>query len=89
MANILSEPFIAYYEYIKSSGLEKADNELSLFRYADNLNANIYLDIALGLRNSVNQSELSHFERGELKSKGSPPELHNFESNIVLFIIRC
>jgi len=82
-AGINSEPGLAYLEYVESSGLEKADNELSLFRSADNLNANIYLDIALGLRDSVDQTEVNKFETGELKSRDYPQRLHHFESNIV------
>jgi hypothetical protein len=68
---------------MESSGIDNADNELSLFRAADNLNPNIYLDIALGLRSVVNQHEVDKFKNGELKSADIPLKLSHFETNIV------
>lgn len=82
-ADILSEPSMAYHEYMETSGIDNADNELALFRAADNLNPNIYLDIALGLRSFVKQSEVGKFKNGELKSVDMPPKLRHFEANIV------
>ncbi|WP_022947327.1 hypothetical protein [Methylohalobius crimeensis] len=83
-SGIMSEPSMAYHEYMESSGLEKADKELSLFRSADNLNANIYLDIAIGKRSSVPDAELVPYEAGELVNAEIPPKLRHFENNIVI-----
>ncbi|WP_442498808.1 hypothetical protein [Methylobacter sp. sgz302048] len=82
-ADILSDPGLAYNEFMDSAGLSTADTELALFRSADNLDANIYLDIALGLRSSVPPGAVPHFESGELQSKTIPPKLKPFERNIV------
>ncbi|MBA3755406.1 MAG: hypothetical protein H0X02_03915, partial [Nitrosomonas sp.] len=82
-AEILSEPSIAYHEYMDTVDLVTADTELALFRSADNLNANIFLDIALGLRTSVPQDVVPHFSSGELKNKNIPEKLKYFERNII------
>lgn len=82
-SEILSEPSMAYHEYMESSGLEKADKELSIFRFADNLNANIYLDIATGVRSSVPASEIESYGAGELVSADIPSKLRHYEANIV------
>ena len=82
-SEIMSEPSIAYHEYIESAGLEKADKELSVFRSADNLNANIYLDIAIGKISSVPDSDLVSYEAGELVNAELPPKLRHFENNII------
>ena len=83
-ANIESEACMAYHEYIDINGIDKADNELASFRTADNLNANIYLDIALGKLNVISSSDLSVFEKGELLGAQLPERLALFEKNIVI-----
>ncbi|OUR59857.1 hypothetical protein A9Q74_15895 [Colwellia sp. 39_35_sub15_T18] len=83
-ANIESEACMAYHEYIDVNGIDKADNELASFRTADNLNANIYLDIALGKLNVISSSDLSVFEKGELLGAQLPERLALFEKNIVI-----
>lgn len=82
-AEVLSEPSIAYHEFIDAAGLATADTELALFRCADNLDANIYLDVALGKRSSVPLNEITHFKSGELQAKKFPPKLRPFERNMV------
>jgi len=82
-AEIMSEPGIAYHEYMESSGIKKADHELSIFRAADNLDANIYLDIAIGARSSIPKNEIKPHKAGELISAVIPAKLRHFETNIV------
>lgn len=83
-ADIQSDPSVAYHEYIETVGLENADKELALFRSADNLNANIYLDIALGLRNHVPRRAVVEFPDGELTSRSLPPKVRDFARNLVV-----
>ena len=82
-AEIMSEPGIAYHEYMESSGIKKADYELSIFRAADNLDANIYLDIATGVRSSIQNHEIKPHDAGELINAVIPAKLRHFETNIV------
>ncbi len=82
-SEVYSEPGMAYHEYMETSGIEKADKELSFFRSADNLNPNIYLDIATGIRDSVPPSEVPRFDTGEILYADIPRKLRHFETNIV------
>lgn len=83
-ANIMSEPGIAYHEYMDSSDIKTADQELSIFRAADNLDGHIYLDIATGVRSSIQKSEIKVYEGGELLNAKIPSKLRHFETNIVI-----
>ncbi|MCV6638410.1 hypothetical protein [Candidatus Albibeggiatoa sp. nov. NOAA] len=83
IAEIQSDPGLAYHEYMDSSGIEKADKELALFRAADNVNANYYVDLALGNITSIPKVAINTFSNGELfdKAKQQPPKLKYFEAN--------
>jgi hypothetical protein len=83
-ARITSEPGVAYNEYLEKAGLEKADAELAKFRSADNLDPNVYLDIALGLRDYVPQEFAQEFAHGELKLHGFPQKVRQFEFNLII-----
>ena len=82
--NILSETGYSYHEYIERNGLDKADDELALFRTADNLNPNIYLDLFLKQRDSISRNELSLFKTGELIGGKLPERLTLVERNAVI-----
>lgn len=82
-AEIQSEPSIAYHEYIDGVDLKQADTELSIFRAADNLDPNIYLDIALGVRDHVPTNLYNPHASGVLLSANIPEKLKHFERNIV------
>ncbi|HHF3036789.1 TPA: hypothetical protein ACPJ07_001462 [Vibrio diabolicus] len=83
-ANIKSEPGLSYHEYIESSSIEHADKELSYFRSADNLDANLYLDIALGHINSIPMESVPKFDSGELLGFDPKYRIKAFEFNIVV-----
>lgn len=83
-AHIQSEPGLSYHEYIDNSSIEQADEELSYYRAADNLNANIYLDIALNKINSVPRNSVSSYGAGELSEFDGERKLKPFEFNIVV-----
>ncbi|WP_323901074.1 hypothetical protein [Aeromonas hydrophila] len=83
-ANITSEPGLSYHEYIENSTIEKADEELSYFRSADNLDANIYLDIALGKSTSVPREQVTKFNKGELTEFDQEYRVKAFEYSIVV-----
>lgn len=82
--NILSETGYSYHEYIERNGLDKADDELALFRSADNLNPNIYLDLFLKQRDSIGHNELPLFKTGELIDGHLPERLTLVERNAVI-----
>lgn len=52
-ADVLIEPNIALYEYASKRGSLIANEELRLFRVADNIHPKIYTDIALSRKNKV------------------------------------
>ena len=83
-ADITSEPGLSYNEYMEHAGVEAADRELSFFRSADNLDAHIYLDIALSKRNSVPAEIVKRFPAGEIVSLNIPERIRYFELNIVV-----
>ncbi|TOL63399.1 hypothetical protein CGH94_22160, partial [Vibrio parahaemolyticus] len=83
-ANIKSEPGLSYHEYIESSSIERADKELSYFRSADNLDANLYLDIALGHINSIPLGSVPKFDSGELLGFDPKYRIKAFEFSIVV-----
>ena len=83
-ADITSEPGLSYNEYMEHAGAEVADKELAVFRSADNLDANIYLDIALSKRNSIPADTVKHFHAGEIVSLDMPERIKHFEFNIVV-----
>jgi len=81
-AGILSEPGFAYHEYLASTNMNQAELDLAQFRSADNLDANIYLDIATNKRNHVPVEVVPYFEPEELKNIPHIPEkLHTVEFN--------
>ena len=82
-ADIMSDPGLSYHEYMEASGLDKANEELSSFRAADNVNANYYVDIALGNANKIPESDIPSFPSGELFKEEIPPKLKHFETNII------
>ncbi|HBC3421577.1 TPA: hypothetical protein KD882_004344 [Vibrio parahaemolyticus] len=83
-ADITSEPGLSYHEYIENSSIEQADKELSLFRSADNLDRNIYLDIALSRTHSVPFESVTSFSSGELLGLEPEQRLRAFEFSIVV-----
>lgn len=83
-ADIKSEPGLSYHEYIENASIEKADKELSFFRSADNLNANIYLDIALEKIHSIPSDLVPKFDSGELLNFDPEYRVKEFEFNIVV-----
>lgn len=83
-AGITSEPGLSYNEYMEHVGVEVADRELAVFRSADNLDANIYLDIALSKRNYVPANIVKYFPAGEIGSLVIPDRIKHFEFNIVV-----
>lgn len=83
-ANINSEPGLSYHEYIENSSIEQADKELSYFRSADNLNANLYLDLALKNINSIPSELVPKFNPGELLAFDPEYRIKDFEFNIVV-----
>lgn len=62
-SNMLVEPNLALYEIAMTAGSKAANEELRLFRIADNLNPNYWTDVALGrseklmVSNEVSQTE--------------------------------
>lgn len=82
--NILSEAGLSYHEYMDNNNLSKADDELSFFRAADNLDPNIYLDIFLNNRDVILPNEIKQFKSGELSSGKLPERITQFERNIVI-----
>ncbi|MGF1806887.1 hypothetical protein L4C31_16705, partial [Aliivibrio sifiae] len=83
-SSIKSEPGLSYHEYIESSSVERADEELSYFRSADNLDANIYLDIALNNINSIPFEAVPRYQAGELINFDTEHRVRAFEFNIVV-----
>lgn len=83
-ADITSEPGPSYNEYMEHAGIEAADRELAVFRSADNLDANIYLDIALSKRNSVPSDAVKSFPAGEIVLLDMQERIKHFEFNIVV-----
>ncbi|WP_265461950.1 hypothetical protein [Aeromonas salmonicida] len=83
-ANITSEPGLSYHEYIENTSIEQADKELSYFRSADNLNANLYLDLALKKINSIPRALVPKFNSGELLEFDAKYRVKDFEFNIVV-----
>lgn len=83
-ANIKSEPGLSYHEYIESSSIEQADKELSYFRSADNLDANLYIDLALKNINSIPSELVQKFDSGELLEFDLDYRVKAFEFNIVV-----
>ncbi|MDO6720790.1 hypothetical protein Q4575_15355 [Psychrosphaera sp. 1_MG-2023] len=81
---ILSETGYAYHEYMERNSLTKADDELALFRAADNLDPNIYLDLFLKQRDCINSNELLSFNTGELVKGDLPERLTLVERNAVI-----
>lgn len=57
-AKIKSDVTVAYHELIEFSGAEKANKELTLLQSIDNVNSDIYLEIALGKQSHIPQSEI-------------------------------
>ena len=82
-AGIVSDPAIAYHEYIDSTNIDHADEELSYFRSADNYEPRLYLDIAVGKRFSIDKTKIKYFKPGELKNKDIPESLKHFNFNII------
>lgn len=81
-AEILTEPGLAYHEYLANTNMDKAELDLSQFRSADNLNANIYLDIAMKKRDCVPLEEVIPVSPEELKNIPNIPEkLRSVEFN--------
>jgi hypothetical protein len=58
LANILIEPSIALYEYASKVGADASKAELAIFRIADNIAPQFYVDIALGRANRLPQHEI-------------------------------
>jgi hypothetical protein len=83
-SNIKSEPGLSYHEYIENSSVERADEELSYFRSADNLDANLYLDIALNNINSIPSEVAPRYQTGELANFDTECRFKAFEFNIVV-----
>ncbi len=82
--NILSEAGLSYHEYMDNNELNKADDELSFFRAADNLDPNIYLEVFLNQRDTIPPSEVKTFKSGELLKGRLPERITQFERNIVI-----
>lgn len=82
-ADIVSEPSIAYHEYLDKADIVDASSDLALFRTADNLNANQYLDIFLGQQNGVSSLNVGEFDKQELVRADLAKKLKIFETNIV------
>lgn len=83
-ADIKSEPGLSYHEYIENSSIEQADRELSYFRSADNLDANLYIDLALKKINSIPNELIPMFDSGELLDFDTKYRVKAFEFNIVV-----
>ncbi|HCE1970439.1 TPA: hypothetical protein ACF4E7_004726 [Vibrio parahaemolyticus] len=83
-SSIKSEPGLSYHEYIENSSVERADEELSYFRSADNLDANIYLDMALNNINSIPFEVVPRYQAGELINFDTEYRVKAFEFNIVV-----
>ncbi|MEZ8077104.1 hypothetical protein ACED27_18785 [Vibrio sp. FF112] len=83
-SSIKSEPGLSYHEYIENSSVERADEELSYFRSADNLDANVYLDIALNNINSIPFEVVPHYQAGELINFDTEHRVKAFEFSIVV-----
>jgi hypothetical protein len=64
----LIEPGVAIYEYIDSGHYEYAENELLLFRAADNINPIYYVDIALGRSTTLPENILAVENKYTVKS---------------------
>lgn len=67
VTNTMIEPGLAIYEYIDSGHFEYADNELTLFRKADNVNPKYYVDIALGRSTTIPEEELNYGTGSSIK----------------------
>lgn len=83
-SSIKSEPGLSYHEYIENSSVERADEDLNYFRSPDNLDANIYLDIALNNINSIPFEVIPRYQAGELTNFDTEHHVKAFEFNIVV-----
>lgn len=57
LANITSEPNLAYYEYADKNEFNNVTEELDVFRIADNLNVQHWADMALGRKVLLSDSD--------------------------------
>ncbi|QQS06532.1 MAG: hypothetical protein IPK50_06450 [Fibrobacterota bacterium] len=84
-AHIESEPGYAFHEYLSQHNLQTAEIDLSKFRAADNLDPNVYLDIALKKRNSIPLEIAPVCEPENLSdSRNIPKKLRSVEFNKVI-----
>src|SRR3972149_12223886 len=57
--DVLIEPNISLYEYASTNNSSMANEELHLFRIADNIHLKVYTDIALNRRNKLTKKDLN------------------------------
>lgn len=85
LSDSLIEPGMAIYEYIDSGYYDQAINELSLFRAADNVHPQIFIDLALGRINSIPSNALNPLKVDSIqKLKGE--DIHRWKLHYGLTI---
>lgn len=82
--NIITDAGMALLEGRDLKSIDYADEEYSFFRSADNYDAEIWLDIAQGKRNSVDSKRVLTFPKNEFSKSGQPKEVRQVNINIVI-----
>jgi len=84
LANITSEPNIAYYEYSDRNDYRSVIEELRLFRTADNLHVQHWTNLALGRKVMLSPSDLEPIQGTPFIKSEVNKKLKNFEANYMI-----